>query len=83
MLTHDLTLVLLGLGSPLEEGGHVLGHLRGVGLGSVLVLYAAVVDGGGHLDLSAREVGIVVLPLGNGDASGGLAIANDWGGRGE
>ena len=77
--THELALVLLRLGSPLQESSHILGHLRRVCLGAILILDAAVVDGGGHLDLAASEVGVIVLPLGDSDASGGVAVTHHCG----
>jgi hypothetical protein len=65
---HALTLVHLGLGSPVEELNNVLGHLRGGGRGTVLVLDKTVIKNTSHGDTGTGEVRVEVEARGNNSA---------------
>lgn len=70
--TKLLSVVVLGLSSPGEEGRHILGHLGGGGRGAVLVLNNTVEQSSGHSDSSTGEVGVVVHARGELNTGGGL-----------
>mmetsp|Transcript_5401 Transcript_5401/g.19452 ORF Transcript_5401/g.19452 Transcript_5401/m.19452 type:complete len:221 (-) Transcript_5401:590-1252(-) len=77
--SHELSLVVLWLRGPRQEGGDVLGHLGLRGGGSVVVLHAAVRQHLWHGDGPARKVRVVVQPLPHGDPSGGVPVSEQKG----
>lgn len=66
--TKLLSLVMLRLGSPGQEGSDILGHLGGGGGSAVLVLDNTVEQSSGHTNASSGEVGVVVHSGGEHDA---------------
>ena len=77
--THLLALVHLGLGSPAEEDGHILGHLRSGGRGAVLVLDNSIVQNTGHTNGTAGEVRVEVQTLTDLNTSWGILVTGQQG----
>ena len=70
-----LALIVLRLGSPVQERDDVLGKLCSGRRGTILVLDEAVEDDTGHGDGTAGEVRVVVHALTDLDASGWVDVA--------
>lgn len=58
-----VSLVKLRLGSPVEEGRDILGHLRRGSGGSIVVLDQSIVEDSSHTESSSGEVRVVVKTL--------------------
>mmetsp|Transcript_38253 Transcript_38253/g.68600 ORF Transcript_38253/g.68600 Transcript_38253/m.68600 type:complete len:248 (+) Transcript_38253:154-897(+) len=76
---HQLAVIMLRLGSPSQESRYILGLLRLGGRGAVLVLHTAIRQHLGHRNGAAGEVGVVVEPLTDADASRGVTVAEQQG----
>lgn len=71
---HFLPVVVLGLGGPFQERGHVLGYLAGSGWGAILILNDLIVQRLRHGNGAAGEVRVVVLTFSKNDTSRGVAV---------
>lgn len=77
--TSLLALVVLGLGGPVKEGNHVLGHLGRRGGGAIVKLDETVEENTGHGDGVTREVSVVVHALTDFETSRGVGVTSEKG----